>query len=222
MTKAAPETAPSLQGKTQREGNMTYRTFLLGSLVLAGLAAGAATHQASAQNAATGGWVTLLDGKDMNNFTAVGDANWRVAEGAVVADKGKGGFLVTKNPYTDFQIRAEFWVDDEANSGIFIRCSDAKTIGGMNCYEVNIFDKRPGPEYGTGAIVNVAKVDPMPHAGGKWNVMEIDARGPYMSVTLNGQRTVNAVRDAKHPSGYFALQYGAGIVKFRKVEVRPM
>ena len=34
------------------------------------------------------------------------------------------GHLVSKNSYTDFQIRAEFWVDSDANSGIFIRCTD--------------------------------------------------------------------------------------------------
>jgi hypothetical protein len=56
----------------------------------------------------------------------------------------------------------------------------------------------------------------------KWNVLDIEARGPYMTVTFNGQRTVNAVRDDKHPRGYFALQYGQGIVKWRKVEVRPL
>jgi hypothetical protein len=158
----------------------------------------------------------------MNNWDRVGDANWRVEDGAIVADKGMGGFLVSKNSYGDFQIRAEVWVDTPANSGIFIRCDDPKKIGGMTCYEVNIFDTRPEPEYGTGAIVNVAKVNPMPKAGGKWNVMEIEAKGPVMSITFNGQKTVNGARDAKHPRGSFALQYGAGVVKFRKVEIRPL
>jgi len=200
---------------------MKKQSIIAASVLAAGIGAFGVSQVVYAQ-ANAGGWVTLLDGKDMKNFDAVGDANWRVAEGAVQATSGKGGFLVTKNQYGDFQIHAEIWVDDDANSGIFIRCSDPKMIGGMTCYEVNVFDKRPGPEYGTGAIVNVAKVNPMPRAGGKWNVLDIEARGPYMTVTFNGQRTVNAVRDEKHPRGYFALQYGQGIVKWRKVEVRPL
>ena len=199
---------------------MNHKPVIAMGMLLAGIAAFGAAEQASAQ--ANGGWVTLLEGTNMSNFNRIGDANWRGAEGAVVADKGMGGFLVSKEQYGDFQIRAEVWVDSDANSGIFIRCSDPQKIGGATCYEVNIFDKRPGPEYGTGAIVNVGKVDPMPKAGGKWNVMEIDARGPYLSVTFNGTKTVNAVRDDKHPRGYFGLQYGAGIVKFRKVEIRPL
>ena len=58
------------------------------------------------------------------------------------ADKGKGGHLVTKNSYKNFQINAEFWADEEANSGIFIRCKDPTAIGARTCYEVNIFDTR--------------------------------------------------------------------------------
>jgi hypothetical protein len=67
----------------------------------------------------------------------------------VQADKGSG-FLVSKKSYTDFQIRAEFWADPAANSGIFIRCTDPQKISSKNSYEINIYDKRPDPDYGTG------------------------------------------------------------------------
>jgi len=77
------------------------------------------------------GWTTLIDGSSLDNWTAIGNANWRVAEGTVMADKGEG-FLLTKNSYGDFQIRAEFWVDDKANSGIFIRCTDATKVNSKN------------------------------------------------------------------------------------------
>jgi hypothetical protein len=177
------------------------------------------SQRASAQ--AEGGWVTLFDGSNLDNWTQIGDANWRIADGAVQADKGNG-FLVSKNSYGDVEIRAEFWVDDEANSGIFIRCTDPQKVTATNAYEVNIFDKRPDPSYGTGAIVNVAKVSPMPKAGGKWNTYEILAKGPKFTVTLNGQRTVDGAEDNKHPTGQIALQYGAGVVKFRKVQIRQL
>jgi hypothetical protein len=171
------------------------------------------------------GWVTLFDGKNLDNFDRVGNANWRLEEGLLVADKGNG-FMVTKNPYKDFEIRAEFWADDDANSGIFIRMGDREKINSKTSYEVNIFDRRPDPTYGTGAIVGVAKVTPMPKAGGHWNVYEITAKGDHFIITLNGQRTVD-VHDGTHAAGPFALQYApggheAGVIKFRKVEVRPL
>ena len=58
---------------------------------------------------------------------------------------------------------------------------------------MNLFDTRPDKSYGTGGIVNVpgATVNPMPTAGGKWNVMEIEARGTNLIVSLNGPQTVN-------------------------------
>jgi hypothetical protein len=40
-------------------------------------------------------------------------------------------------------------------------------------------------------------------------------------VTLNGQKTVDA-QDSKHASGYVALQYGLVVVKFRKVQIKPL
>jgi hypothetical protein len=92
---------------------------------------------------------------------------------------------------------------------------------------VNIYDKRPEPSYGTGAIVDIAKVQPMPKAGGQWNVYEITAKGTQLSVTLNGVRTAD-VQDSKHASGPIALQYApgvvkdAGIVKFRKLQIRAL
>ena len=171
--------------------------------------------------AAQGGWTTLFDGKNVEAFNKVGDANWTIADGVLQADKGMGGYLVTKQPYTDFEIRAEFWVDTPANSGIFIRCDTPQMPGAEACYEVNIFDTRPDPTYGTGGIVNVAKVATPIKAGGKWNTYEIRAQGSHLTVTLNGVKTAEA-NDTKHARGPFALQYGAGVVKFRKVEVRPL
>ena len=199
------------------------------ALLVAGFAAFSYTPRASADD----GWITLFDGKNLDNFNKIGDANWRIEDGAVVADKGNG-FLVTKNAYTDYQLRAEFWIDGDANSGIFIRCTDPGKVTGATSYEVNIWDARPDPTYGTGAIVNVGKVDPMPKAAGKWNVYEITAKGSTFTVTLNGQKTVDGAQDSKFATGRIALQHGAGlkddkgvvndhgVVKFRKVEIRPL
>jgi Domain of Unknown Function (DUF1080) len=191
---------------------------ILGLLVIACAVFGH-SHLASGQ--AAGGWVTLFDGKNLDHWNHIGDANWRLEDGVVVADKGSG-FLVSKEAYTDFQLRVEFWVDENANSGIFIRCTNPDKVGTDSAYEVNIYDKRPDPTYGTGAIVNVAKVEPMPKAGGKWNVYEITAKGPQFTVILNGQKTVDGAQDSKFASGRIALQYGAGVVKFRKVEIKPL
>ena len=170
-------------------------------------------------------WTTIVDGRTMGDFTRVASANWRVEGGALVADKLDGkdpAYLVTKDKYKDFQIYAEFWADEEVNSGIFIRCKDPAKIDAALCYEVNIFDKRPDPKYGTGAIVDVAAVDPMPKAAGKWNTYEITAQGNHFVVVLNGLTTVDVTNDRLPDAGNVALLYGSGNLKFRKVQIRSL
>jgi hypothetical protein len=163
---------------------MRYWAAITPALLLVGFVALPYSHQASGQTQA--GWITLFDGKNLDNWNQIGNANWRIEDGVVVADKGNG-FLVSKASYTDFLLKAEFWVDDDANSGIFIRCTDPDKVTGSTAYEVNIWDRRPDPSYGTGAIVNVAKVSPMPKSAGKWNVYEIVAKGSTFTVTLGNR-----------------------------------
>ena len=192
----------------------------LGSLLVATalIAFTVSTPTVNAQK--PGAWTTLLEGSSMKGWDVVGNANWSVADGAVQASMGTG-FLVTPMSYTDFELTADFWVTDDANSGVFIRCSDPKTINAMNAYEVNIFDKRPDQAYRTGAIVDVAKPLSVVNTGGKWNTIDITARGPRMTVLINGQKMVD-VQDNKHARGPIALQYGAGTVKFKNVRLKTL
>ena len=167
------------------------------------------------------GYVTLLDGKDLNQWKSVGNANWRLQDNVLQAELG-GGFLVTRQSYQNFQLKAEFWVDETANSGIFVRCADPQTINATNAYEVNIYDQRPDPSYGTGAIVNVAKVVPMPKAGGHWNTYDVTFNGDHMVVYLNGEKTVDTHNSLLTAGGPIALQYDKGVVKFRSIKIKPL
>jgi hypothetical protein len=165
-------------------------------------------------------WRALWDGRSLQGWTRLGDAAWRIRAGILECDHGPISYLVSDETFDDVQIRIEFWVSDDANSGIFIRCTDPAKVTVDNSYEVNIFEQRPDQTYATGAIVGVAKVVNMPKTGGRWNVMDIKAKGDRFAVTVNGQRTVDDVQDTAHAGGRITLQYGAGVVKFRKVEVR--
>ena len=171
------------------------------------------------------GWITLIDGdKGMENFNKVGSTNWAVVDGVLQANKRTSktpAYLVTKNSYKDFEIRVEFWASHDANSGIFMRCQNPSVITDRTCYEANIFDQRKDPTYGTGAIVHRAMISPMPKAGGKWNVYEIIARGPQLTLSLNGNVTVH-MEDKELARGPIALQHGAGVIKFRKVQIKPL
>jgi hypothetical protein len=169
-------------------------------------------------------WTPLFDGKTMDGWTPVGESNWRIEDGAIVADKRTSkdtAHLVSKAKYKDFELQVEFWSSDDANSGIFLRCQDPAVITDRSCYEVNIFDTRPDPTYGTGGIVHFAEVSPMPKAGGKWNTFDITVKGRQISVKMNGQPTVT-LHNGLFAEGPITLQHGAGTMKFRKVAIRPM
>jgi len=199
------------------------RRFLsLTAFVLAALLAGCASVPGAGAPSGPG-WVTLFDGRDLNQFTKLGDANWRIDHGLLVADlcAKAPSYLVSKQTFDNFLLYAEFWVDQPANSGIFIRLSDPAKITAENSYEVNIFDTRPDPTYGTGAIVNFAKVLVPTKAGGQWNTFDVTARGPQIIVVTNGVKTAEA-NDGKFAKGPLALQYGSGVVKFRRVMVKPL
>jgi hypothetical protein len=204
------------------------RLSIITALLLATLLtiAGCATSTADAEpKPGSGpGWITLLDGtRGMENFERVGDSNWTAADGTIQADKrGKDtGFLVTKNTYANFQLIAEFWSSPDANSGIFFRCADPKVITDKNCYEANIFDQRPDPSFATGGIVHHGKVIKPVKAGNQWNTMDVTAYGSIIVVEVNGVKTAE-IDHEQFAKGPIALQHGAGVIKFRKVQIKPL
>jgi hypothetical protein len=61
----------------------------------------------------------------------------------------------------------------------------------------------------------------MPKAGSTWNTYEVTANGRDITVVLNGQTTAK-LRNGMFDEGPIALQHGAGVIKFRKVEVKAL
>lgn len=189
-------------------------------------AGGAAALGGCATGLPDGSWRVLVDGTKVpgaaEGWATLGEGNWSVVEGTLQGKGGKLGYLVSPASYTDFEIRAEFWADEACNSGIFIRCQSREKVGADNAYEVNIFDKRPEPSYGTAAIVDVAKVrQPGPMAANRWNTFEITAKRERLVVVFNGEKTVD-VNNGKWKSGPVALQSAGGTIRFRKVMVKAL
>ncbi|MGE3844809.1 MAG: DUF1080 domain-containing protein [Vicinamibacterales bacterium] len=172
---------------------------------------------------AQGGARVLFDGTSLDGWNRLGDANWTLANGAVQATEGKGGHLVSKEQFGDFELTVEVWVEAATtNSGVFIRCPDPTSISPTTCYEINVWDARPDPIYATGGIVNVAKVIAPTKAAGQWTTVVITARGPKMMVSVNGVKTSEG-ENTQFARGHITLQYGGpGTVRFRKAQIRPL
>jgi hypothetical protein len=168
------------------------------------------------------GWLLLFDGETTFGWEPRGGTRWTVQDGALCYEPGSGGgHLVTKTEFADYQLHVEFWVDEVANSGVFLRCPLTGEITATNAYEVNIFDAHE--KWPTGSINEVAKSKVPQKTTGRWNTYDITASGGHLVVLLNDKPTVD-VSDAKLVRGVIGLQNlkGEGMVKFRNIKLRPL
>jgi len=180
--------------------------------------AGAITSVPVVAAQAGAGWKTLFNGKDLDNWAKTGNANWRVVNGYIEADMPRG-FLLTRESYTDFEMRAEIWATPESNGGVLFRITDAANPGIENGYELNINDKRADQTGRTGSIVNVARPLVNVDTPNRWMLIEITAKGPHMTAKVDGKLTAEA-DDAKFKSGPVSLQAAGGLVRYRNVQIR--
>lgn len=154
-----------------------------------------------------GGWKTLLDGSDpatLAGWSPLGVGRWSVVGGAVQGLQGRAGFLVSPDSYTDFELRAEFWADAAADSGLFLRCQDRRRVAADNSHEVEIADWRP----------DSLAVD-------RWSTLEISARGERIAIARNGRKVAER-RDQRFRSGPIALQSAGGTIRVRKLQIRTL
>jgi hypothetical protein len=185
----------------------------------------------------SGGWRPLFSGRDLTNWTQHGSAQWRVEKGMIVGgqdgDPKRGGLLVTKEHFQDFELELEFMIDEHGkyNSGVYLRNEAGR--GGRSGYQVNI--GRPAAQEYIGLYTDhwLAKGDENDSIRRKldWNKLYIFAKGPHIRVRLNGVEIVDHVDPDPKPkflqSGVIGLQtYGAeghaGWVKFRDIRVREL
>jgi len=90
------------------------------------LAAGFTPLTCAAGGKQTGpGWVQPVRWQDHGRLDLKPGGQLRVEDGALVADKGKGGQLVTRTR-TELHDLIRFWSDEKANSGIFIPLQDPR------------------------------------------------------------------------------------------------
>lgn len=101
----------------------------------------------------------------------------------------------TQKDYDDFDLELEFKTADGTNSGVILHCSNVDDWI-PNSVEVQIADNynekwaSADPNWKCGAIFGhqPAMVEDAVHPPGEWNRYYITARGPIVTVDLNGQR----------------------------------
>ena len=157
--------------------------------------------------------MTLFDGTNLNNFNAVGTANWKVGDGMVEATSGQW-ISGLKDSYSNLSSE---WSSGSTRAGTAASTCVVRTRPR--------FRTRPATRQMFSTSVRTSGTDrrdrPRRQTAGdrrrRWEMehAEITAKGPQLTVKLNGTLTAQA-EDAKLASGPIALQYAAGTVRFRR------
>jgi 3-keto-disaccharide hydrolase len=184
--------------------------WLAGTLAAAGLliAAAAATHaqSAPADNTLTAqekaeGWKLLFDGKTTDGWRGYQKkdvpAGWKAVDGEL-ARVGEGGDLVSIDEYTDFDLKIDWKIAPNGNSGIFYRGSESEERMYYSAPEYQVLDNDGHPDAKNGpdrfAGANYALMAPSKqvcHPAGQWNSTRIVVRGAHVEHWLNGEKVVD-------------------------------
>jgi hypothetical protein len=161
----------------------------------------AGEHNTLTKEEISDGWILLFDGDTLFGWETHGECTWKVADGILMCDTGKDGWLGTTSEFTDFVLKLQYRISANGNSGVFFR-ADKGPQPWVTGYEMQIWDKDENNP--TGSIYNVKKAE---YPGGelvtdveKWQDGEIAANGERVTVTLNGQKVVDG-QDGKYRRG---------------------
>lgn len=218
---------------------LASRYMLVLAMTLAGAAGSSAAepttlNQPTADETAAG-FRPLFNGKDFSAWKPNGKpGSFSVKDGMIVGDRPKGSdlayWLSTEREYGDFELRLQYRISRNGNSGIFLRAPHEGRTSKMGM-EIQILDDagKPGaPGVGdTGAIYRV--VAPKRRASkpaGEWNDLWILCDGDRVRVTLNGEVVTDASM-ADHAdlktrprTGYIGLSAHTDPVHFRNIRLR--
>lgn len=169
------------------------------------------------------GWISLFDGATLFGWQVPDNANWRVEDGAIVADSGDVSLLRTPFHFDDFELRCEFHMADGGNSGVFLRTAAGSSNPATDTWELNICDDHPDG-YNTGSLVTRTRVDDVGPVAGEWRQFRIRCEGAHIQVWLDDAPILDFTDESDHVrlTGQVGLQFNSGRIAFRNVLLRPL
>lgn len=194
------------------------------------------------------GYRSLFNGKDLagwdgaalNGTPEPAEKCWRVHEGLLQCTGAAGPWIRSQEEFDDFNLRFDYQVSAEGNSGVYVRVpvdgnhhrenEQAPPAG----FEVQVLDDA-APKYKdlkdyqfSGSVYDIAgATQHVSKPAGEWNTLEINARGQDITVTHNGVIVVD-LSEEKFPliklrqkKGFLGLQNHSTLVAFRHLRIGP-
>lgn len=202
------------------------------------------------------GWVLLFNGKNLDGWTSVGKDTppafgWVVEDGILnVRKQGdkRGGDIITRDQYSDFDLKLDFRITKGANSGIKYFFTKYEK-GGWLGLEYQILDDENHPDAKLGRDGNRLEgglYDMLPTSPkqvnpiGEWNQARIVAKGTKVTHYLNGKKILSFDRSSEQykkawqlskyknskpmfgdvKEGHILLQDHGDEVSFRNVKIK--
>ncbi len=179
-------------------------------------------------------WVSLFNGKDLDNWIKIGNEKWDVENNTIhgLATTKNYGYLQTAKNYTDFQLSLRFKCEGDGNSGVFFRVA----------FKPGTPDVVQGPQFEidctigqhTGGVYDVGRgwiVWPSPQnetvvRQDEWNEYLLVVEGNHYVSRLNGVQMVDYTDPKpKGTDGGIALQLhsgGHGNMRFKDLMIRDL
>lgn len=196
------------------------------------------------------GWQLLFDGSTLDGWRGYQQdqvpGGWTVEEEAVHfrGEEADGGTLITTTKYDHFELRIEWKISPEGNSGILYRVTEETENAYKSGPEFQVLDNSTVDDslYQAGALYGLypAQKD-VTNPVGQYNESRLLVRGSHVEHWLNGTKLLEAeigseqwnqrVSDTKFSNyphfaetetGYIALQDHGDPVWFRDIKLRPL
>jgi hypothetical protein len=202
------------------------------------------------------GWKLLFNGENLDGWTSVGkdtppSSGWIIEDGVLTVKREgdkRGGDIITKEQFSDFELSVDFKVTPGANSGIkyfFIKYEKGGWLGLE--YQIIDGDKHPDARLGrdgnrrqAGLYDMFAPLKKMDKPVGEWNQARIVSKKSKVEHYLNGKKVLSFDRKSKAYSdalelskfkgsvptfgniekGHILLQDHGDIVSYRNVKIR--
>ncbi len=194
------------------------------------------------------GYRSLFNGQDLTGWEGVAlngtldpaEKCWRVQDALLQCTGAPGPWLRSKDEFDDFNLRFDYQVSPEGNSGVYVRVpadgnhhreNDQAPPAG---FEVQVLDDA-APKHKDlkdyqycGSVYDIAGAMPrVSRPAGEWNSLEINARGQHITITHNGVVVVDLQEEKypliklRQPKGFLGLQNHSTLVTFRNLRIGP-
>ena len=182
-----------------------------------------------------GEWKPLFNGRDFSNWVVDTKSCWRAVNGAIVgkhAGLKYNDFLRTRDHYEDFELKLKFRLKGgEGNAGVQFRSEPVAGSHEVSGYQADIGQKYWGCLYDESRRKRVLAEPPAGSLAALdktgWNDYVIRAQGNFITLHLNGVRTVHYIE--QDPGllrrGFIALQVHSGPaieVEYRDLMIREL